>query len=526
MKGLKKKFSWFLFFLLIISQHTSVFASVPLTVDNLTTTINASGAKWTAGPTYASQLPEAARRNLQTLKLRENQNYMPGAIRIMERPTASAPASFDWRSNNGNDWSTSIQNQGSCGSCWAFGSLAVMESLLEIKAGNSQLNPDLSEQFLVSCSSGSCGGWYLDSTASFLQSDGATNESCYYYQASDLPCGDKCQNWESSIEKISNWGWVGGSYSVATVADLKANIQSGPVFTMMAVYTDFYYYNSGVYEHVSGGLEGYHAVAIFGWDDSDQCWIVKNSWGSSWGENGWFRIKMGSNESLIEQGSIWFDMPDTSDPDDDDSDPQEDDSSALYVVDQRGIAGSLIKIPVRIQSAPNDVSSLGFEITVPDTLTYNSFEWGDLIGNFDYFDCSTPLDGIVRCGGFKSTGGISEGASGGVVELLFEIDAECGGVYQLELQNLADDISDWSTVSGEFDCTSCACDLSKDGDVTPADGLCAFQKYLLIDPTDCGPIEDICCDVNQDDACTPLDSLEIYKKYQGIDSVCPDMLSK
>jgi hypothetical protein len=59
----------------------------------------------------------------------------------------------------------------------------------------------------------------------------------------------------------------------------------------MDVYTDFYSYSEGIYEHVWGDLEDSHAVIIIGWDDNDECWICKNSWDTDWGENGFFRIK-------------------------------------------------------------------------------------------------------------------------------------------------------------------------------------------------------------------------------------------
>ncbi len=198
----------------------------------------------------------------------------------------------------------------------------------------------------------------------------------------------------------------------------------------------------------------------------------------------------------------------------------EDKSGQLDIDGSQGISGSLVTIPIRIQSAPNDVSSLGFEVTIPSMLTYYKFEWGELVGDFEYFDCKTPEDGIIRCGGFKSTGGISEGARGDVVNLQFEVAMECNDVYQLELQNLIDGFFGWSTSPGTFDCARCLCDVNGDEEITPEDGLCAFQKYLKICPTDCGACENICCDVNQDDNCTPQDSLEIYEKYVGGDSLC------
>ena len=60
------------------------------------------------------------------------------------------------------------------------------------------------------------------------------------------------------------------------------------------------YYESGIYRHVEGFIEGLHAVAIVGYDDEENCWIVKNDWGPDWGENGYFRIVAGTNDCEIE----------------------------------------------------------------------------------------------------------------------------------------------------------------------------------------------------------------------------------
>ena len=64
----------------------------------------------------------------------------------------------------------------------------------------------------------------------------------------------------------------------------------GPVMTSMTVYEDFMFYQSGVYKHVTGSRLGGHAIAIVGWNDTEQAWIVRNSWGPDWGEEGYFRI--------------------------------------------------------------------------------------------------------------------------------------------------------------------------------------------------------------------------------------------
>ena len=94
--------------------------------------------------------------------------------------------------------------------------------------------------------------------------------------------------------KISGWSWVANN-----VTDIKESLDNGPVPCGMGVYEDFMYYTGGVYEYTGGeDYLGGHAVLIVGWDDDPvdapgkSCWIVKNSWGTDWGENGYCRIKM------------------------------------------------------------------------------------------------------------------------------------------------------------------------------------------------------------------------------------------
>ena len=74
---------------------------------------------------------------------------------------------------------------------------------------------------------------------------------------------------------------------------MKTQLLDGPIVAAFDVYEDFRDYTGGIYEHVWGDYLGGHAVAIVGYNDAENYWIVKNSWGTGWGENGWFRIRYG-----------------------------------------------------------------------------------------------------------------------------------------------------------------------------------------------------------------------------------------
>jgi C1A family cysteine protease len=213
--------------------------------------------------------------------------------------SSSLPASFDWRTS-GNV--SGIRNQGSCGSCWAFGTTAIMESALSI---NTQTSVDLSEQFLVSCNVASkntfCGGKYscaggCEDAQDYHISDlgqgqtsiGAVLESQFPYSGTDAACPANLTH----PYKASSWNFVGDTY-YPTVAQIKSAIYSyGPVTSRVCVEGDFYSYRSGVYSTDHTDCLN-HLIALVGWDDSTQTWLLRNSWGTGWGESGYMHIRWG-----------------------------------------------------------------------------------------------------------------------------------------------------------------------------------------------------------------------------------------
>jgi hypothetical protein len=199
------------------------------------------------------------------------------------------PATLDWRTFGGRDWTTPVRNQGACGACVAFGTTGAIESRLEIALGDPTLNPDLSEAHLFFCNSGtSCSsGWYPSAALDAARDTGITDEACQPYDASAQAC-TLCPDWKDRLTRIDDW--VG----LTNEADMKQTLADhGPFEATMIVYSDFFGYSGGVYRHTSGQLVGGHAVTVVGYNDEEGYWIVKNSWGSGWGENGWFKIAYG-----------------------------------------------------------------------------------------------------------------------------------------------------------------------------------------------------------------------------------------
>lgn len=178
-------------------------------VEQIRQAITQQGANWQAAETPYTNLTWEQKQAMLGLlpgygdeAMLRRQPQFPG-------PVDGVDEEVDWRNRNGANWVTPVRNQGQCGSCWAFGGVAAMESgtLIYGNAPNYPLN--LSEQYLVSCSDGSCNGWYADATLAFLQSDGTVDEACLPYTASDnTACSDRCDNWYYSNVKLSQWGWV------------------------------------------------------------------------------------------------------------------------------------------------------------------------------------------------------------------------------------------------------------------------------------------------------------------------------
>ncbi|MCJ7577894.1 MAG: hypothetical protein MUO91_05545 [candidate division Zixibacteria bacterium] len=285
----------FLFF----SLEPSFAQMSPSEIEAIQKAIKEKGLSWTAGETDITKMSDAEK------------NAMLGAILMPpgspERPREgidtlaklSMPSYFSWGNYNGHNWMTSIKNQGGCGSCWGFAAAGMFEARRRIGLSQPDQEVDVSEQNMVSCWKGDCGGATMPWTLGEFNTDGTPDEPCFPYVSGTgyvPPCTDRCTDWLSRAFFLGDWGWASGP----STANIKAEIQNfGPVTSYMDVYADFDAYTSGVYVHVYGTLRGGHFVVIYGWDDANNCWLCKNSWGTGWGEvgpdgtRGWFRILIG-----------------------------------------------------------------------------------------------------------------------------------------------------------------------------------------------------------------------------------------
>ncbi|NXF33710.1 CATC peptidase, partial [Nyctibius bracteatus] len=230
------------------------------------------------------------------------------------KKVSSLPESWDWRNVNGINYVSPVRNQGSCGSCYAFSSMGMLEARIRILTNNTQ-KPIFSPQQVVSCSQysqGCDGGFPYLIAGKYVQDFGVVEEDCFPYTAQDSPCTFKrnCYHYYTS-----EYHYVGGFYGGCNEALMKLElVLHGPMAVSFEVYSDFMLYKEGIYHHT--GLQDdfnpfeltNHAVLLVGYgtdpESSEKFWIVKNSWGTSWGEDGYFRIRRGVDECAIESIAV------------------------------------------------------------------------------------------------------------------------------------------------------------------------------------------------------------------------------
>jgi C1A family cysteine protease len=203
--------------------------------------------------------------------------------------TGAGKDTVDWRKEG---IVNAVKNQGQCGSCWAFSAIASLEGA-NAQSGNKL--PNLSEQQLVDCSGSygnmGCNGGLMDNAFNYLikESHGDDSESSYPYKAVDGSC---------KFNKADIAGTLSSFKDIpqGNENSLQDAVSGRVVSIAIAVVSDFQFYSGGIYDSKAcQGAQLNHGVSIVGYDTSSEFWIVRNSWGATWGESGYIRMKMGEN---------------------------------------------------------------------------------------------------------------------------------------------------------------------------------------------------------------------------------------
>lgn len=200
----------------------------------------------------------------------------PRTMSLLRANVTDVPDSIDWVEKGAVN---AIKNQGPCGCCWAFSTIAAVESITQIKTGNL---PELSEQQLVDCTSrnNGCNGGWMDTTFEYIvQNGGITSEANYPYQKADGTCDTSAA---SSIEATitsykdvptNNEGELLKAVGNATGFDSPRRKRAGTPIVLK--------------RHLQWcGTAMTHAVTIVGYgttEDGTKYWKIRNSWGETWG---------------------------------------------------------------------------------------------------------------------------------------------------------------------------------------------------------------------------------------------------
>jgi C1A family cysteine protease len=243
--------------------------------------------------------------------------------------TGSPPASFDWRNNGGQNWMTSVKDQGGCGSCWAFSTVGTVEGTYNIDSNNPDLDLDLSEEYLVGdCYTmgqygNCCGGSYSDAL-NYVKNNGIPDEGCMPYvdrtscscgsscdtnctyrsggACSDATCSNRCADYQSRVVKVT-------TEAAVPSGQMKQYLTSkGPLSVAMGIGSGYggAFDAQGVYRCTNDSGAN-HAVIVVGYSDAGGYWIVKNSWGATWNGDGYFKV--GYGECAIESSPYYVDTP-------------------------------------------------------------------------------------------------------------------------------------------------------------------------------------------------------------------------
>jgi len=207
-------------------------------------------------------------------------------------PNKQYPETKDWRDEGAVN---AIRNQGSCGSCWAFSAVANMEGVYFVKHGEL---PSLSEQQLVDCEhdcmiyhgskscDAGCNGGLMPNAFTYAAREGMETEAQYPYKGKASTCQYSAAK---ATYHFTNWTMVGAN-EPAMIAALN---EMGPLSVAVCA-SSWSYYSGGIYNS-SCGTSLNHGVALVGYgaDNGKQYWIIRNSWGTSWGISGYMKLARG-----------------------------------------------------------------------------------------------------------------------------------------------------------------------------------------------------------------------------------------
>lgn len=284
-------------FSLIQTEREKIRAEVEKTkIKKINEQIKSKKRQWLAGETSVSRMFYNQKKKLfyqpdgkplsQLPNLQGFEYYVGGVFEnktenqskwITLNNDSNLPKSWDWRNVHGENWLTSVKDQGTCGSCWVFSPIAAIEANINLYS-NKHLNFDLSEQDPLACSAGgNCYGGLPGRTLNYAKNTGIVPESCFPYDIFHITsvC-QKCSDWQTKTVKI-------GGYNLITDKNLlKSHLIKKGVISV-------------------GIISIAHSMALVGWQtdpvDQKTVWIFKNSFGT-WRSDGYVKMKVNPSDFI------------------------------------------------------------------------------------------------------------------------------------------------------------------------------------------------------------------------------------
>ena len=260
--------------------------------------------------------------------------YLPSKNRtsLIKSPIQLAenlPENWLWSNINGINYLTLARNQHIpqyCGSCWAFSATSALSDRIKIMRKAAWPDINIAPQILISCETNDygCNGGDALNAYQWIAENNISDETCSVYQAKGWTNGVSC----SAEIKCKNCNPTDGCstvnnyqiYSVSEYGDVQGEqammneiYQRGPITCAIAVPASLETYNGGIYHDTTGNVELVHDISVVGYgvENGVKYWMVRNSWGSYWGEKGFFRVVRGINNLGIESACSWAVPKDT-----------------------------------------------------------------------------------------------------------------------------------------------------------------------------------------------------------------------
>jgi cathepsin L len=252
---------------------------------------NAKGNTHTLGETRFTDLTNEEFKAMYVSGYKSPSKQMGGLAYLGEHEGETATGTVDWTTKGA---VTAVKDQGQCGSCWSFSTTGGLEGAWEIATGSLV---SMSEQQFVDCdkSSMGCNGGNMNSAFAWAEKQNVATEQSYPYKAVDGSC--KTSGLSTAIPQggVTGYKSVGSLFSKATVAKLQSAIDLNPVsIAIEADQSSFQHYTGGVLSSGCGtNLD--HGVLAVGYDTGAGYWLVKNSWGASWGDSGYIKLSQTGN---------------------------------------------------------------------------------------------------------------------------------------------------------------------------------------------------------------------------------------